>query len=63
MFGGIGDVAVVVTAIDDATSATTISRVITSGSGVSKFRARYNLCKVNETDLLRQTSARAKHHR
>jgi hypothetical protein len=50
---GVGDVAVVATVIDDATPATTVSRLITSGSGVSKLRARHNLCDVNETDLLR----------
>jgi hypothetical protein len=53
IFGGVGEVAVVVTAIDDAISATTVSRLITSGSGASKLRARHNLCEVNETDLLR----------
>jgi hypothetical protein len=56
MFGGIGDVAVVVTAIDDAIAAPTVGHLVTSGRGVSELRARHNLRQVNEADFLGNTS-------
>ena len=56
VFGGIGDVAVVVTVMDDATAAPTVGHVITAGRGVSELRARHNLRQVNEADFLGYTS-------
>ena len=63
MFGGIGDVAVVVTAIEDATAAPTVGHLVTSGRGGSERRARHNLRQVNEADFLGNArAARTERH-